>query len=92
MRMLLSHVQVDKVTLESVVNDWAGAVLRLVTLMPGHPAVQRDLPGLCAQYCLQIIWLNARYHQDMCRPTCAQPLPTPAFTVSMPRASNACCS
>ena len=46
--VLPSHGQVDRVTLESVVNDWAGAVLRLVTLMPGHPAVQRDLPGMCA--------------------------------------------
>ena len=40
--------QVDRVTLEQVVDDWAGAVLRLVTLMPAHPAVQRDLPGMCA--------------------------------------------
>jgi len=47
-RSSLSHAQVDKVMLESVVNDWAGAVLRLVALMPGHPAVQRDLPGMCA--------------------------------------------
>ncbi len=48
MQTSLSHAQVDKVTLENVINDWAGAVLRLVALMPGHPAVQRDLPGMCA--------------------------------------------
>ena len=44
----LRGAQVDEVTLRRVVDDWAGAVLRLVTLMPAHPAVQRDLPGMCA--------------------------------------------
>ena len=42
-------MQLDEVTLRRVVDDWAGAALRLVMLMPAHPAVKRDLPGLCAR-------------------------------------------
>ena len=39
----------DRGTFDAVVDAWAGAVLRLVLMMPSHPAVQRDLPDLCAR-------------------------------------------
>lgn len=39
---------VDEATFHEVTDAWAGAVLRLAMLLPGHPAVQRDLPDLCA--------------------------------------------
>ena len=39
---------VTQASFDAVVEAWAGAVLRLVLLMPRHPAVRRSLPDLCA--------------------------------------------